>query len=77
LQLIIENTKKIVRLALNGVDVPVRIWEGRTAGGIPVHCFIARVAVNDDQDCSQFDRELQEYRAPSAEVAAIPLRSTL
>jgi hypothetical protein len=73
MKLIIESTTKIVRL--NGIDC--RVWEGITGHGVPVHCFIPRVAVNNDQDTSQFEQELSEQSAPSAEVEAIPLRMVL
>jgi len=69
----IESTRKIVHL--NGV--PARIWEGKTESGIPVHCYITRIAVSHDQDASEFERELQEHRPPSVEVEAIPLRLIL
>ena len=77
MKITIENTTKMVELQLNGVSVPARIWEGRTESGIPVHCYITRIAVRDDQDCTQFERELVEQRTPSAEVAAIQLRLIL
>ena len=59
-----------------------RIWEGQTDSGIPVHCYVTRIAVAKDEDCPQvemerFERELQEQRAPSAETEAIPLRMIL
>lgn len=66
----VESTEKIVEL--NGI--PTRVWEGRTESGIPIHCFIARVAVHRNEDCSQFEKELKEQRAPSPEIEAIPLR---
>ena len=69
----IHSTTKIVEL--NGV--PARIWEGHTESGIPIHCYITRVAVENDQDVSQFKTELKECIAPSPEVAAIPLRIIL
>lgn len=72
----IESTDKIV--ALNGV--PARIWEGTTAGGIPVYCYVTRIAVRDDVKADvieQFDRELLSCRPPSAEVVAIPARLRL
>lgn len=71
--LTIRNTTKIV--TLNGV--PARVWEGHTESGIPVHCFISRVAVKDDQDCTQFEKELTECSKPSPEVESIPLRFIL
>jgi hypothetical protein len=69
----IESTTQVVKL--NGIDC--RVWEGQTAGGVKVHCFIPRIAAKGDQDLSQFETELQEQRAPSFEIAAIPLRMIL
>jgi len=48
---------------LNGV--PARIWEGKTDKGIPVVAFITRIAVQKDQDASEFQKELQEHKVPS------------
>ena len=73
----ISNTETIVELVIGDQVVPARLWEGQTITGIPVHCFITRIAVRDNQDCSQFERELVEQRKPSVEVAAIPLRLIL
>lgn len=73
----LESTSKVVELQTAGGIIPARIWEGETASGIKVHCYITRVAVGEDQDCSQFDAELRECRTPSAAVQAIPLRLIL
>ena len=73
MKLTIESTTKIVEV--NGV--PARVWEGQTDSGIPVHCFITRVAVENGRvaaDYSQFERELKECVPPSAALEAIPLR---
>jgi hypothetical protein len=70
----VTSTSKIVQF--NGL--PARIWEGHTDSGIPVHCYITRIAApNDGRDLSQFERELQSHEPPSAEVQAIPLRMVL
>lgn len=69
MKITIENTSKIVQL--NGV--PARVWEGQTDSGIPVHCYITRIAVHNDEDSTQFEKELQECRVPSADVEALPL----
>lgn len=42
----IKSTTKMVEL--NGV--PARIWEGETESGIPVHCYITRIAHHKDYD---------------------------
>jgi len=66
MKLTLESTTQIVHV--NGVAA--RVWEGQTESGIACHAFITRVAVKNDLDSSQFDRELQECRPPSAEIAA-------
>lgn len=73
MKITIESTTKIVQLD----GVPARIWEGATESGIPVHCYVTRIAVARDQDASQFERELQEQKAPRPELAAIPARMIL
>lgn len=69
----LHNTEKIV--FLNGI--PTRIWEGFTSSGIPVHAYIARIAVGDREIQEEFERELEECCAPSAEIGAIPMRFIL
>ncbi len=76
MKLTIENTTKVVMLSDDSgrINITARIWEGHTESGIPVHCYIARVAVASEENQEQFERELTEVRRPSAAVAAIPLR---
>jgi hypothetical protein len=69
----IESTTKIVYLN----SVPARIWVGKTESGIPVHCYVTRIAVAKNADASEFERELQEHKAPTPEIEAIPLRMIL
>ena len=73
MKITIESTTKIVELN----NVPSRIWEGRTATGIPVHCYITRIAVAKSENVSEFEQELRECVAPSPAVEAIPLRMIL
>jgi hypothetical protein len=77
MKLIIESTTKMVILETPTGSIPARIWEGHTDSGIPVHCYITRVAVHESLDTSQFERELAEQRKPSAAIEAIPLRMIL
>lgn len=74
----LENTDKVVLLTLqDGVTVPARIWESVTANGIACHAYVTRIAVANDHDATEFERDLQEQRKPSAAVAEIPLRLVL
>ena len=70
MKITLESTSHIV--SMNGVQA--RVWEGRTDSGIPVHCYVIRLAVAGEHDQSQFQRELQQHKPPSPEVAEIPLR---
>ncbi len=69
----IESTTKIVQVN----NVPARIWIGKTESGIPVHCYVTRIAIAVDGDASEFERELQEHKAPTPEIEVIPLRMIL
>jgi len=77
MQVQLESTDKIVELVVNGVTVPARIWEGTTEGGVPCHAFITRIAVAQQEDHSQFERELHHCRPASPEIRAIPARLIL
>lgn len=69
----IENTDKIVEIS----GVPARVWEGKTASGIPVHCFVTRISPQSHEGIEDFEKELQETKAPSPGVQAYPLRMIL
>ena len=80
MKLQIVSTTKIVELQVGGCFVPARVWEGHTEDGTPVHCFITRVAPTipkDDPRQLQFEEQLIEMRAPSVEIAVIPMRLIL
>jgi len=62
---------------VNGVAVPARLWEGRTASGVEVQMLVTRVAANEESDLSEFMRELTEQRKPEFPVLAFPLRMIL
>ena len=75
----LENTTKIVTRIVDGHEVPARVWEGATEGGIPCYAFITRIACKNglDTDASEFERDLKEQRPPSAEMLAFPARMIL
>ncbi len=74
----IESTTKIVTLCTDpGGHMKVRVWEGTTEAGVKCHFYIVRVAVDQVEDTSVFDRELQECRPPSVEVQEIPAKLVL
>lgn len=72
MKMTIESTTTIVNA--NGMDC--RVWEGETERGVKVQVLIPRVAVKNGQDTSQFEAELKEHRAPSADLA-FPMRMIL
>lgn len=73
----LESTSKVVELETPKGTVPARIWEGHTETGIPVHAYITLIAAPAAEDHAEFLRDLEEHRAPTPAVAAIPLRMIL
>lgn len=81
MKITIESTTKIVELLSDGARVPARVWQGQTESGIPVQCFITRIAPEIprsdpriDELTLQFDHELRRQAEPRPTVEAIPLR---
>lgn len=77
----IESTDKIVTLVVDGHDVPARIWQGRTSEGIPVHCFITRIAPEIpeshpqiDEMTKTFETDLKRQAKPRPTIDSIPMR---
>ena len=80
MKITIENTDKLVMFAVNGNEVPARVWQGETSTGIPVQVFITRIAPEIprvDPRNEEFARELKECAAPRLTIEAIPLRMIL
>jgi len=80
MKITIESTTTITTLVVDGADVPARLWQGETADGTPVHCFITRISPTipkNDPRNEVFARELKECAKPRPELAVIPLRMIL
>lgn len=87
MKITIHSTDKIINLVDDThrhISVPARLWEGTTESGVPVHCFITRIAPTisktehpDDPRFAEFERELQEQEPPSVAVANYSLRLIL
>lgn len=73
MKITIESTSKLVTLD----GVPARVWQGKTETGIPVACFITRIAVDRAENCAEFERELTEHAAPRTDLQTFPLRMVL
>jgi len=73
MKITITSTTKMVYLD----GVPARVWQGHTEAGVPVHCYVTRIAVDRDEDASELERDLQEHEAPRPEVVDIPFRMVL
>jgi hypothetical protein len=70
-----------VTLVIDGHDVPARVWQGATESGVPVQCFMIRIApeipASDPRFgelAGEFVRELEACADPRATIDAIPLR---
>lgn len=81
MKITIESTAKIVTLINGNNEVRARVWQGETDSGIPVQCFITRIAPEIPEThpdfaklTAPFEQELKRCADPRPTVAAIPLR---
>lgn len=82
MRIALTSTTKLVELQTKGGGtMPARVWEGTTDSGIPIHCFITRIAPSiENPDASvtqQFEDELSRQAPPTAAVFAYPFRMIL
>lgn len=80
MEITLRPTDKVVELRGDDGVVPARIWQGQTSSGIPVHCYVTRIAIDKDRpqhELEEFERTLQETEAPRPDVAAIDMRLIL
>jgi hypothetical protein len=68
MRLIIDHTEEFF---LTGPGFPVRAWRGKTASGLNVIAFIAAIAVTEDGDHAEFERELKAIPGPNTARVAI------
>ncbi len=74
MKITLESTEQMVQVH----GVAARVWRGHTARGVEIHAMITRIAVLTIDDCSQFEAELSEQRAPRDAAADVfPLRLVL
>lgn len=74
MKMTIVSTDQITEI--NGV--PARVWEGVTDSGVPLSCFVTRIAVDKDagpEALQQFEAELQRHKPPTVERNAWPART--
>ena len=60
-----ESTDKLTNID----GVPVRLWEGETEAGTKCKVFVHRIAVHNDDDPGQFEKELQEEMQPGQVIS--------
>jgi len=70
MKITVESTDQLIELVHGQARMPARVWEGSTESGIPVVCFITRIApvVREpvpDEVAEEFSRSLQECRPPT------------
>lgn len=70
-ELHLRPTDKIVTANFDGCEMRTRIWQGKTATGIPVHAFITRVAVDKgrpEHEYTEFEEAVKETETPRPDV---------
>lgn len=68
MRLTIDSTDQVTEI--NGAKA--RVWRGKSERGVECLCFMTCIAVADDSDHSEFERELKEQLPPGR---VVPLRN--
>ncbi len=83
MKITIESTDKVIELIGDHGRMPARVWEGATEKGVPVFCFVTRIApsikalADGDARLAEFERDLEECRPASPAVKAFDPRLIL
>lgn len=84
MKITIESTDKIVDMAAGDNAIQARVWQGQSESGIPVQCFVTRIAPEIkqtdprfDELTAEFERELSRQADPRASVSALPPQISL
>lgn len=64
----IEPTAEIDTLTINGQPIPVRIWKGKTSGGVEIEALVLSIIPEDKADSERMQAELP----PSAAIYTAP-----
>jgi hypothetical protein len=67
----IEPTPELYEAPINDVLVPVRIWRGRTSGGVAIEAYILSVTPNDPADSDRLRSELPPFMGRSRDTYKI------
>lgn len=71
----VEPTPDLYDAPINGVMVPVRIWRGRTEGGVPIEAYVLTITPEHAADAATLQAELPGYMRPTREMYRIDTRS--
>lgn len=67
----IEPTPEKYDAPINGVMVPVRIWKGRTEGGVEIEAYVLSITPNTPHDVARLKDELPPFMKPSRDTYTI------
>ena len=68
----IEPTDERYEAPIDGKLIPVRIWRGKTEGGIPLEAYVLSVTPQFDEDAERLGTELG--LRPTRETYKVDLR---
>jgi len=73
MKITIEPTREQFDAPINGAIIPLRVWFGRTEGGIPIEAFILSITPNDPAQGLALRAELPPFMRPSRETFTVDL----
>lgn len=75
MNIVLEPTREMWAAPINGVKVPVRVWTGRTDGGVAIEAYVLSIVPINVMDSPRLKVEIPEFMRPSRETFDIDVRS--
>jgi len=68
----VEPTPEVFHAVINGVEIPLRIWKGKTDGGIAIEAYVLSITPNNSADHEALGEALP-FKRKSRDVFHIDL----
>lgn len=68
MKITVEVTPEIYTIVLNGVEVPHRIWRGKTEGGVEIKLYAVSIVPANPEDASRLEKEVEPFMRRSKDM---------
>jgi hypothetical protein len=69
----IEPTPEVYKANINGQEIPLRVWKGRTSGGIEIEAYVLSIVPEHDTDHERMKAEMPPFMQRSRDAFHIEI----